>query len=180
MHGEVPANQRAENFAAFKNHEAQVAAIASHSRATRSRLEHVARPACAVRTRPVMTDRLRDAAQVMVCTDLAARGLDNLEIAHVIQFDFPKTATDYMHRAGRTARFGAKGIVTNFVGTHDRPLAMCIQEAHRTGGDIMAAAEAHLVAHQKKQAQKKIAALSNAAARRERRGAVALYHTIRM
>ncbi|KAG5384136.1 hypothetical protein IGI04_035606, partial [Brassica rapa subsp. trilocularis] len=43
----------------------------------------------------------------LVCTDLAARGLD-LDVDHVIMFDFPKNSIDYLHRTGRTARMGGK------------------------------------------------------------------------
>lgn len=46
---------------------------------------------------------------VLVSTDLASRGLDILDISHVIQLDYAHNATDVLHRAGRTARAGAKG-----------------------------------------------------------------------
>ena len=46
---------------------------------------------------------------VLVATDLAARGLDTLDVKHVVQFDFPRSAAEYLHRAGRTARNGARG-----------------------------------------------------------------------
>ncbi|MBI4236975.1 MAG: DEAD/DEAH box helicase [Deltaproteobacteria bacterium] len=50
--------------------------------------------------------------RVLVATDLAARGLDVPEIAHVVQYDLPEQAEDYIHRAGRTARFASKGIAS--------------------------------------------------------------------
>ncbi|MCD9645697.1 hypothetical protein HAX54_034823 [Datura stramonium] len=64
----------------------------------------------------------------LVCTDLAARGLD-LDVDHVIMFDFPKNSIDYLHRTGRTARMGAKGKVTSLVAKRDLLLATCIEEA---------------------------------------------------
>ncbi|XP_042427797.1 DEAD-box ATP-dependent RNA helicase 39-like [Zingiber officinale] len=64
----------------------------------------------------------------LVCTDLAARGLD-LAVDHVIMFDFPKNSIDYLHRTGRTARMGAKGKVTSLVAKKDLPLATRIEEA---------------------------------------------------
>ncbi|XP_060173189.1 DEAD-box ATP-dependent RNA helicase 39 [Lycium barbarum] len=64
----------------------------------------------------------------LVCTDLAARGLD-LDVDHVIMFDFPKNSVDYLHRTGRTARMGAKGKVTSLVAKRDLLLANCIEEA---------------------------------------------------
>jgi ATP-dependent RNA helicase RhlE len=54
--------------------------------------------------------------RVLVATDVAARGLDVPRIGHVINFDFPEMVEDYVHRAGRTARGSAAGIVSS-VGT---------------------------------------------------------------
>ncbi|WCJ43291.1 DEAD-box ATP-dependent RNA helicase 39 [Euphorbia peplus] len=64
----------------------------------------------------------------LVCTDLAARGLD-LDVDHVIMFDFPSNSIDYLHRTGRTARMGAKGKVTSLVARKDVQLATRIEEA---------------------------------------------------
>ncbi|GJN32201.1 hypothetical protein PR202_gb20685 [Eleusine coracana subsp. coracana] len=64
----------------------------------------------------------------LVCTDLAARGLD-LDVDHVIMFDFPSNSIDYLHRTGRTARMGAKGKVTSLVAKKDVLLATRIEEA---------------------------------------------------
>ena len=46
----------------------------------------------------------------MVATDIAARGIDVDAISHVINYELPNTAEDYVHRIGRTARAGASGI----------------------------------------------------------------------
>ncbi|XP_076934650.1 DEAD-box ATP-dependent RNA helicase 39-like isoform X2 [Bidens hawaiensis] len=66
----------------------------------------------------------------LVCTDLAARGLD-LDVDHVIMFDFPLNSIDYLHRTGRTARMGAKGKVTSLVTKKDLALATRVEEAMR-------------------------------------------------
>lgn len=50
--------------------------------------------------------------QYMVCSDIAARGLDIPEIAHIVMFDFPLNPIDYLHRAGRCGRAGRKGILS--------------------------------------------------------------------
>jgi len=52
---------------------------------------------------------------VLIATDVMARGLDVNGISHVINFDVPHSADDYIHRAGRTARAGARGEVITFV-----------------------------------------------------------------
>ena len=47
--------------------------------------------------------------KVLICTDLASRGLDIPDVSHVIQLDFALSATQVLHRTGRTARAGASG-----------------------------------------------------------------------
>jgi len=78
-------------------------------------------------------------AKVIVCTDAAARGLHIPTCNHVILFDMPTTATDLLHRIGRTARLGKKGKVSVLLkGTKDRRLqdsyrdllAQVLQQSH--------------------------------------------------
>ena len=73
----------------------------------------------------------------MVCTDIAARGLDNLAIDHVILFDFPTSPIEYIHRAGRTARAGAKGRVTSLILKKDNALAAAIERAGEAKSDTL-------------------------------------------
>jgi len=54
---------------------------------------------------------------VLVCTDVAARGLDIKEVSHVYNYDIPKESKQYIHRIGRTARAGKEGIAVNIL-TH--------------------------------------------------------------
>jgi superfamily II DNA/RNA helicase len=56
----------------------------------------------------------RGKVRLLVATDVAARGLDVSGISHVINFDLPKFAEDYVHRIGRTGRAGASGIAISF------------------------------------------------------------------
>ena len=69
------------------------------------------------------TSALRDFREgkirVLVATDIAARGIDVADIAHVINFDLPQVAEDYIHRIGRTGRAGATGTATSFVTSED-------------------------------------------------------------
>ena len=59
---------------------------------------------------------------VLIATDIAARGLDIHHIAHVINYDLPRNPEDYIHRVGRTARAGAEGESLCFLTAEDRDL----------------------------------------------------------
>ncbi|PKM11391.1 MAG: RNA helicase [Gammaproteobacteria bacterium HGW-Gammaproteobacteria-3] len=52
---------------------------------------------------------------LMIATDVAARGLHIADVSHVINYDLPQDAEDYVHRIGRTARFGARGEAISFI-----------------------------------------------------------------
>jgi superfamily II DNA/RNA helicase len=58
--------------------------------------------------------------KVLLATDLAARGIDVVDLPVVVNFDLPRSAVDYTHRIGRTGRAGESGIAINFIsaGTH--------------------------------------------------------------
>jgi ATP-dependent RNA helicase DeaD len=56
---------------------------------------------------------------VLVCTDVASRGLDIKGVSHVYNYDIPKEAKEYIHRIGRTARAGKEGKVINIIGRRD-------------------------------------------------------------
>jgi len=57
--------------------------------------------------------------RIMVATDLAGRGIDVTDIQHVINFDLPGTREDYIHRIGRTARWGKNGCALSFLSPED-------------------------------------------------------------
>ena len=58
--------------------------------------------------------------RVLVATDIAARGIDVANVAHVINFDLPKVAEDFVHRVGRTGRASAHGVASTFAGPAER------------------------------------------------------------
>jgi superfamily II DNA/RNA helicase len=60
----------------------------------------------------------RDHVNILVATDVAARGLDINGVSHVINYDLPSTHDDYIHRIGRTGRAGKKGIALTFIDSH--------------------------------------------------------------
>jgi ATP-dependent RNA helicase RhlE len=69
--------------------------------------------------------------RVLVATDIAARGIDVTGISHVINFDVPQYAEDYIHRIGRTGRAGATGDAITFVSNEERQYVKRIE--HFTG-----------------------------------------------
>ena len=58
--------------------------------------------------------------RILVATDVAARGIDVANVAHVINFDLPKVAEDFVHRVGRTGRASALGVASTFAGPAER------------------------------------------------------------
>ena len=63
----------------------------------------------------VMSTFKNGRVDVLVTTDLASRGLDIPEVTHVINYDMPNNIEDYIHRCGRTGRFGKSGQATSFL-----------------------------------------------------------------
>jgi len=90
-----------------------------------------------------------EGASVLVCSDIASRGLDVPQVDHVVMFDFPLNPIDYLHRAGRTARGlsgsntnsntamkRGEGKVTALVTKRDRVLATAIEGAVQRGESL--------------------------------------------
>jgi ATP-dependent RNA helicase RhlE len=67
--------------------------------------------------------------QVLVATDVAARGIDVDDLSHVINFDVPQVPEDYIHRVGRTARAGATGEAWTFVSQAEQGDLRAIERA---------------------------------------------------
>jgi len=65
--------------------------------------------------------------RVLVATDIAARGLDIEALPHVVNYDLPHVAEDYVHRIGRTGRAGVEGEAVSLVSHEDRPLMAAIE-----------------------------------------------------
>ena len=65
--------------------------------------------------------------RVLVATDIAARGLDIESLPHVVNYDLPHVAEDYVHRIGRTGRAGTSGAAVSLVSHEDRPLLTAIE-----------------------------------------------------
>lgn len=68
---------------------------------------------------------------VLVATDIAARGLDIVELPVVVNYDLPRSAVDYLHRIGRTGRAGEKGMAVSFVTAETHAHFRMIEKRHR-------------------------------------------------
>merc|ERR1719411_1021916 len=71
---------------------------------------------------------------ILVATDVAARGLDIPDIEYVINYSFPMTIEDYVHRIGRTGRAGKDGVAHSFFTKKDRMLAGCLVHVLKEAG----------------------------------------------
>ena len=63
----------------------------------------------------LLADFQENKVTLMIATDVAARGLHIPDVSHVINYDLPQDVEDYVHRIGRTARFGASGEAISFI-----------------------------------------------------------------
>ncbi|MCU7857433.1 MAG: DEAD/DEAH box helicase, partial [Candidatus Thiodiazotropha sp. (ex Lucinoma borealis)] len=82
--------------------------------------------------REQMVERLKKGSlDILVATDVAARGLDVDRISHVINFDIPYDTEAYIHRIGRTGRAGRKGDAILFVAPRERRMLSAIEKATR-------------------------------------------------
>ena len=78
----------------------------------------------------------RGEVQLLVCTDVAARGLDIKYVPAVFNFDIPFNAEDYVHRIGRTGRAGATGLAISFVTSSDQRLLGDIEKLIKKKADL--------------------------------------------
>merc|ERR1711862_350827 len=67
----------------------------------------------------VMRQFQSGSTRVLVSTDLLARGIDIQQVSLVINYDLPQSIENYLHRIGRSGRFGRKGVAVNFVTRRD-------------------------------------------------------------
>ena len=92
---------------------------------------------------------------ILVTTDIAARGLDVEHISHVFNYTLPKDANKYIHRIGRTARAGAQGKVINFVAKSDIEAFVDILKEHEIAPIFKQLPEFKLIEPKKEYTQKK-------------------------
>ena len=80
----------------------------------------------------VMKDFRSGVTRVLVTTDLLARGIDVYQVSLVINYEMPKEKETYIHRIGRSGRFGRKGNAINFVTPAEKDLLEEIQKFYST------------------------------------------------
>jgi ATP-dependent RNA helicase DDX6/DHH1 len=80
----------------------------------------------------VFHDFRNGACRNLVCTDLFTRGIDIASVNVVVNFDFPKSTETYLHRIGRSGRFGHLGLAINFITFQDRFNMYRVEQELRT------------------------------------------------
>ena len=79
-----------------------------------------------------MEDFRKGELRVLIATDIISRGIDVQQVGIVINYDIPKFKEVYIHRIGRSGRYGRKGISINFVTYDDVNKLKVIQEYYET------------------------------------------------
>ena len=74
----------------------------------------------------------KGSCRVLITSDLFARGIDVQQVSIVINFDIPKSEHTYLHRIGRSGRWGRKGIAINFTSKHDIQRLKAFEEYYST------------------------------------------------
>merc|ERR1712187_10033 len=80
----------------------------------------------------VMREFRSGTSRMLISTDLLVRGIDVQQVSLVINYDLPPNVEYYLHRIGRSGRFGRRGVVINFVTNNDVRLLKDIERYYKT------------------------------------------------
>ena len=80
----------------------------------------------------IMNEFRSGVTRILITTDMLARGIDVQQVSLVINFDMPKYPQTYIHRIGRSGRFGRKGIAINFVTKREQNILNYIRRMYST------------------------------------------------
>jgi len=80
----------------------------------------------------IMREFRSGSSRVLITTDLLARGIDVQQVSLVINYDLPVNRENYIHRIGRSGRFGRKGVAINFVTDEDKRTLDDIEQFYNT------------------------------------------------
>lgn len=93
----------------------------------------------------IMKEFRSGSSRVLITTDLLARGIDVQQVSLVINFDLPNNLENYLHRIGRSGRFGRKGVAINFVADNDVATLRAIEQFYNTQVEEMPSNVADLI-----------------------------------
>jgi len=85
----------------------------------------------------IMREFRSGSSRVLITTDLLARGIDVQQVSLVINYDLPGNRENYIHRIGRSGRFGRKGVAINFVAEEDKRVMKDIESFYNTNIEEM-------------------------------------------
>jgi superfamily II DNA/RNA helicase len=80
----------------------------------------------------VMNDFRNNKTRVLITTDILARGIDVQQVSIVINYDLPRDCETYIHRIGRSGRFGRKGVAINFITQHNTDMLKNLEQFYCT------------------------------------------------
>merc|ERR1712151_317604 len=80
----------------------------------------------------IMREFRSGSSRVLISTDLLARGIDVQQVSLVINYDIPQNLENYLHRIGRSGRFGRKGVAINFLTADDVRTLRAIEQFYHT------------------------------------------------
>jgi translation initiation factor 4A len=93
----------------------------------------------------ILTEFRTGSSRVLITTDLLARGIDVQQVSLVINYDLPRNLENYIHRIGRSGRFGRKGVAINFVTKDDTKTLRDLEQFYNTQIEEMPASVADLI-----------------------------------
>jgi len=80
----------------------------------------------------IMSSFKNGGTRILITTDLLARGIDVQQVALIVNYDLPQSIENYLHRIGRSGRFGRKGLAINLLGPHDESKLNAICQYYST------------------------------------------------
>jgi len=92
-----------------------------------------------------LTEFRSGSSRVLITTDLLARGIDVHQVSLVINYDLPRSFEKYIHRIGRSGRFGRKGVAINFLTDEDGSALRELERFYNTSIEEMPAHVAELL-----------------------------------
>ena len=80
----------------------------------------------------IMKEFRSGSSRILIATDLVGRGIDIQQVNLIINYDLPSDTAKYIHRIGRSGRFGRKGVAINFVTGGDAQFLVNLREYYNT------------------------------------------------